>query len=152
MARYDVAGFKSGTVTDITRSLQQKQDQIVKAQKQHDLLSDLDALPSPEGILPAEGIKTSPMGEPNPTLPLWRRVDRRFWWNEWLLKPFLDAGVNFFCLALCGHSSDPILEAAFIYFAHHARLLPDIRYYDSAGSPHARRRRFGGLCNYIATL
>jgi hypothetical protein len=27
-------------------------------------------------------------------LPLWRRVDRRFWWNEWLGREFIDAGVS----------------------------------------------------------
>ena len=152
MARYRIATLKYTIVTDITRSLQQKQDQIDRAQKQHDLLLDLDALPSPEGSLPVEGVKTSPMNEPNPTLPLWRRVDRKFWWNEWLLKPFLDAGVRNFYLAHCSNCSDPIPEAAFIYFAHHARLLPDIGYHNSSRSPHARRSRFGRLCDHIATL
>jgi hypothetical protein len=37
---------------------------------------------------------TDVMVEPNPTLPLWRRVDRKFWWNEWMSKPFVDAGVR----------------------------------------------------------
>ena len=27
-------------------------------------------------------------------LPLWRRVDRRFWWNEWLGRELIDAGVR----------------------------------------------------------
>lgn len=27
-------------------------------------------------------------------LPLWRRVDRRFWWNEWLGRELIDAGVS----------------------------------------------------------
>jgi hypothetical protein len=79
--------------------LQHKQDQVVKSQKQHALLVDLNALPSPESSrsqhdeTPVEGAKVNPLSEPNPTLPLWRRVDKRFWWNEWLLKPFIDAGV-----------------------------------------------------------
>ena len=87
-------------LADLTRSLQHKQDQLVKAQEQHALLADLDALPSPEsaksrvdGEASVEGTKMNPLCEPNPTLPLWRRVDKRFWWNEWLIKPFVDAGV-----------------------------------------------------------
>lgn len=70
---------------------------MAKAQKQHELLADLDALPSANSESfksPVEGLKVSPMSEPNPTLPLWRRVDRRFWWNEWLSKSFVDAGVS----------------------------------------------------------
>lgn len=27
-------------------------------------------------------------------LPLWRRVDRRFWWNEWLGREMIDQGVS----------------------------------------------------------
>lgn len=80
--------------------MQHKQDQVVKSQQQHALLADLNALPSPESINSpseeedsVEGTKINPLFEPNPTLPLWRRVDKRFWWNEWLLKPFIDAGV-----------------------------------------------------------
>ncbi|KAJ7661766.1 SacI homology domain-containing protein [Mycena rosella] len=38
--------------------------------------------------------------EPNPTLPLWRRVDRKFWWNEWMSKPFIDAGVHPYVLPI----------------------------------------------------
>ncbi|KAF5386792.1 hypothetical protein D9615_001600 [Tricholomella constricta] len=92
---------------DITRSLQHKQEQITKSQKQHALLADLDALPSPpESGTPraedteVEGTKISPMSEPNPTLPLWRRVDKRFWWNEWLSKPFVDAGLHSYILPI----------------------------------------------------
>ncbi|KAG5645592.1 hypothetical protein DXG03_005730 [Asterophora parasitica] len=92
---------------DITRSLQHKQDQITKAQKKHDLLADLNALPSPSESGPSlaqdaevEGTKISPMSEPNPTLPLWRRVDKRFWWNEWLSKPFVDAGLHSYVLPI----------------------------------------------------
>ncbi|KAG6860598.1 hypothetical protein C0995_009488 [Termitomyces sp. Mi166 len=88
---------------DITRSLQHKQDQITKVQKQHELLADLDALPSADSESfksEVEGLKVSPMSEPNPTLPLWRRVDRRFWWNEWLSKPFVDAGLHSYVLPI----------------------------------------------------
>ena len=36
--------------------------------------------------------------EPDVQVPLWRRVDRRFFWNEWLVKDFLDAGLHSFIL------------------------------------------------------
>ncbi|GLB34696.1 putative inositol phosphatase [Lyophyllum shimeji] len=108
---------------DITRSLQHKQDQIAKSQKQHALLADLDALPSPpesgaptpSGETDVEGTKVSPMSEPNPTLPLWRRVDKRFWWNEWLSKPFVDAGLHSYVL--------PIMQG--YYQVTHFNIPPD---------------------------
>lgn len=37
----------------------------------------------------------SPLAEPQSNLPLWRRVDRKFWWNEVMAKPFTEAGVGF---------------------------------------------------------
>jgi hypothetical protein len=34
------------------------------------------------------------LAEPNITLPLWKRVVKRFWWNEWMMQPFIEAGVS----------------------------------------------------------
>ncbi|KAJ7510013.1 SacI homology domain-containing protein [Mycena galericulata] len=85
---------------DITRSLQHKQEQVAKSQKQHALLADLDALPSPDLRPQSDDGKTDPLVEPHPTLPLWRRVDRQFWWNEWMAKPFVDAGVHPYVLPI----------------------------------------------------
>ncbi|KAG6852944.1 hypothetical protein C0991_007954 [Blastosporella zonata] len=103
---------------DITRSLQHKQDQMAKSQKQHELLADLNAL-STVDLDPyqaeVEGMKVSPMSEPNPTLPLWRRVDKRFWWNEWLSKPFVDAGLHSYVL--------PIMQG--YYQVDHFVIPPD---------------------------
>jgi len=79
-------------VPDITRTLQHKQEQIAKAQKRNALLEELNASDSsaqPRAI--SENVDV--LAEPLPTLPLWRRVDRQFWWNEHLSKPFIDAGV-----------------------------------------------------------
>lgn len=81
--------------SDITRSLQHKQDQVLKSQKQDALLADL--IPSRNSSELLEGEKINALSEPYPTLPLWRRVDKQFWWNEWMSKPFIDAGV-------CSHS------------------------------------------------
>lgn len=89
---------------DITRSLQHKQEQIAKAQKQHNLLHGLGALPTTESgsysPYPKDGEKVSPLAEPYPTLPLWRRVDKQFWWNEWMAKPFVDAGLHSYVLPI----------------------------------------------------
>lgn len=41
-----------------------------------------------------------PNAEPWPTLPLWRRVDRRFWHNENLSKDFVEAGLHGLVLPL----------------------------------------------------
>lgn len=81
---------------DITRSLQNKQDQICKNQKRNSLLADLNALDSSFAI----GDKVDVLAEPSPTLPLWRRADRQFWWNEWLSKPFIDAGLHSYVLPI----------------------------------------------------
>ncbi|KAK7467319.1 hypothetical protein VKT23_004376 [Stygiomarasmius scandens] len=110
---------------DITRSLQHKQELIAKAKRQNELLDDLlppkdknrkskdkDKLNSPTrktqdkephthsaGYI-RDGDKVDPLAEPNPTLPLWRRVDKQFWWNEWLSKPLIDAGLHAYILPL----------------------------------------------------
>lgn len=78
--------------SDITRSLRHKQSLITKSQKQQALLVDLNAIPTPDSIDPTH----VSLAEPNPTLPLWRRVDKEFWWNEWLSKPFIDVGVSIY--------------------------------------------------------
>ncbi|KAI0005981.1 SacI homology domain-containing protein [Russula compacta] len=84
---------------DITHSLQHKQEQLAKTQRQNILLAELNALdPSAQPL--ASGEKVDVLAEPLPTLPLWRRVDRQFWWNEHLSKPFVDAGLHSYILPL----------------------------------------------------
>jgi hypothetical protein len=63
----ELKGMYFSTTIDITRSMQNKSD--------------------------ATDGKT--FEEPNRNLPLWRRADRRFWWNAHLLSAFVDAGVSF---------------------------------------------------------
>lgn len=70
------------SILDITRSLQHK----------HELIAESKAEDKVAGPV---GEKVDVLAEPAPTLPLWRRVDRQFWWNEWLSKPFIDAGVTY---------------------------------------------------------
>ncbi|PFH51748.1 hypothetical protein AMATHDRAFT_74778 [Amanita thiersii Skay4041] len=95
---YTKGGMYFAYTFDITRSLQQKQERTLKSQREHALLADLDALPSPEAR--KQDGKVSATDEPYPTLPLWRRVDRQFWWNEWMVKPFVDAGLHSYVLPI----------------------------------------------------
>ncbi|OCH94928.1 hypothetical protein OBBRIDRAFT_768387 [Obba rivulosa] len=83
---------------DITRSLQHKHELIAKAKNQNALLVNLNALDAPTPNLSPLSDTIDVLAEPSPTLPLWRRVDRQFWWNEWLAKPFIDAGLHSFVL------------------------------------------------------
>ncbi|KAF6763774.1 SacI homology domain-containing protein [Ephemerocybe angulata] len=109
---------------DITRSLQHKQEQIAKSQKQRALLGTLGALPSSSGSHTATLADTDhgaqgiyPLAEPNPALPLWRRVDKQFWWNECMAKPFIDAGVHPYVL--------PIMQG---YIQTRSRYRAGLRY------------------------
>ena len=79
--------------TDITRSLQHKHELIAKAKMQNALLAELKIVDETTQM-GLNGDKVDVLAEPSSTLPLWRRVDRQFWWNEWLSKPFVDAGVG----------------------------------------------------------
>ncbi|KAG6832044.1 hypothetical protein H0H92_005466 [Tricholoma furcatifolium] len=120
---------------DITRSLQHKQDQIAKSQKQHALLADLNALPPSDagtGQTEVEGMKVSPMSEPNPTLPLWRRVDKRFWWNESLSSRFIDAG-GYYQVAHFVIPPDPVTHdedvlVDYIIISRRSRYRAGLRY------------------------
>jgi len=78
---------------DITRCLQHKRDQVCKANRHDALLADLKISESGPSPGPSTD-RVDPLAEPSPTLPLWRRVDKQFWWNEWLSKLFIDAGVR----------------------------------------------------------
>ncbi|KAG0705071.1 SacI homology domain-containing protein [Suillus ampliporus] len=78
---------------DITRSLQHKHEQFTKLHTQNKSLSDLGVHPKDTTVNSLDD-KVEPLCEPSAMLPLWRRVDRHFWWNEWLSKPFIDAGLH----------------------------------------------------------
>ncbi|KAH9981344.1 SacI homology domain-containing protein [Lactifluus volemus] len=58
---------------DITHSLQHKQEQIAKTQRQNVLLAELNAL-EPSAMSVADGENVNVLAEPSPTLPLWRRL------------------------------------------------------------------------------
>lgn len=74
--------------------MQSKQEQIAKSRRQNALLADLNALDDArKSDTPTD--KVDVLAEASPALPLWRRVDRQYWWNEWISKPFIDAGVRY---------------------------------------------------------
>jgi len=84
---------------DITHSLQRKQELLAKTQKQNALLAELNALDlSTKTVAYDENVDA--LSEPSPTHPLWHRVDRQFWWNEHLSKPFIDAKLHSYILPL----------------------------------------------------
>ncbi|KAI0723971.1 SacI homology domain-containing protein [Cerioporus squamosus] len=100
---------------DITRSLQHKHELIAKAKTQNALLETLNALDDPNRLSPVSD-KVDVLAEPSAALPLWRRVDRRFWWNEWLSKPLIDAGLHPYVL--------PIMQGFFQMSSFHLAREP----------------------------
>ncbi|TFK92292.1 hypothetical protein K466DRAFT_659372 [Polyporus arcularius HHB13444] len=100
---------------DITRSLQHKHELVAKAKTQNALLETLDALDDSKRLSPlSETVDV--LAEPSAALPLWRRVDRRFWWNEWLSKPLIDAGLHPYVL--------PIMQGFFQMSSFHLAREP----------------------------
>ncbi|OSD08576.1 hypothetical protein PYCCODRAFT_1429632 [Trametes coccinea BRFM310] len=92
-------GMYFSYVFDITRSLQHKHELIEKAKTQNALLESPNALDDSKRLSPASDT-VDVLAEPSAALPLWRRVDRRFWWNEWLSKPLIDAGLHPYILPI----------------------------------------------------
>ncbi|KAI0032266.1 SacI homology domain-containing protein [Vararia minispora EC-137] len=87
---------------DITRSLQHKQDLVSRTKRQSRLLEQLTSVDTESSA--TVGDEVDVLAEPSPTLPLWRRVDKQFWWNENLLRPFIDAGLHDYILPIIqGH-------------------------------------------------
>ena len=120
--------------TDMTRSLQQKHQLAATPKSQNALLESLNALDDSKRLSPISD-KVEVVVEPAAALPLWRRVDRHFWWNEWMSKPFIDAGVRGFsqyCDAR--HSSPPIPPAPSLRLTHHAGILPSFVLRDCPGT------------------
>lgn len=100
---------------DLTRSLQRKYEQSLKCSKEDDLLAKLNALPQGRRTDLSE-CKINPSMEPYATLPLWRRVDRQFWWNEYLSKPFINSNLHSYVL--------PIIQGNFEIAKFHLPVNP----------------------------
>ena len=93
---------------DLTTTLQRKQ-QLLSA-------------PGADAAAAAGGAGTPlPFREPSALVPLWKRIDRKFWYNEYLSREFVDAGLHAYVL--------PIVQG---YFQVTPLPLPG-----SSGSPRA---------------
>jgi hypothetical protein len=77
--------------------------------------------PSPTASIlsPTSPIRTDPdIVEPDVHVPLWRRFDRRFFWNEWLQRDFIEKGLHAYVLPIAqgwvqaSSFSIPMLPAA----------------------------------------
>lgn len=52
-----------------------------------------------QGLPPPSPVRADPdIVEPDVHVPLWRRFDRRFFWNEWLLRDFIEQGLHAYVL------------------------------------------------------
>ena len=121
---------------DITTSLQHKQQRLI------DLKHPPKSPKSPRSKSKpvrahsiSENDETDILAEPNPTLPLWKRVAKQFWWNEWMQQPLIDAGVSYKSFISSFHSSNFFtiqnpsysknLAARLLRPPRNARILPN---------------------------
>ncbi|KAM0753780.1 hypothetical protein T439DRAFT_322671 [Meredithblackwellia eburnea MCA 4105] len=82
----ELKGMYFSTSFDITHSLQHKYE-----------IATSNNSPNPKGTAPPV---QPAFVEPSAHLPLWRRADRRFWWNAHLASPFVQAGLHSYILVL----------------------------------------------------
>lgn len=109
-----ISEFSAGTFFysldfDLTHSLQHKRQLISSRSATGAALADL--LTSETATFPPSPTESPPVSasskhskassmdkddfiEPDVQVPLWRRADRRFFWNEWLCKDFIELGLH----------------------------------------------------------
>ncbi|ODN90157.1 inositol polyphosphate-5-phosphatase F [Cryptococcus wingfieldii CBS 7118] len=99
-------GFFFSYDFDITHSLQAKRHTVSQRAASGAALADL--IPKENSLFPPSVASTlrssndTPTGhstgedfvEPDIYVPLWRRADKRFFWNEYLMKDFIDLGLH----------------------------------------------------------
>ncbi|KAF8559644.1 hypothetical protein OG21DRAFT_1594475 [Imleria badia] len=128
---------------DITRSLQNKHDQFLRSRTEENLLAKLNALPSDPSVEHPDS-NVDPLVEPFSTLPLWRRVNREFWWNEWLSKPFIDAGMHSYVLPIVqGHFQLSSFDLPTNSYMQEHDLVSRVDYFIAS-----RRSRYRGGLRY----
>lgn len=116
-----ISEFSAGTFFysldfDLTHTLQHKRQLISSRSATGTALADLLTSetstfpPSPTESTtpgtPSRHAKTASMSsmdkddfsEPDVQVPLWRRADRRFFWNEWLCREFIELGLHGFII------------------------------------------------------
>ncbi|PWN54447.1 hypothetical protein IE53DRAFT_308310 [Violaceomyces palustris] len=83
---------------DLTTPLQRKHDTLKRASRHAPASSTSSTSSSTSGS--RNHPEPVPFDEPLANLPLWRRVDKRFWHNEHLARDFVNAGLHAFILPL----------------------------------------------------
>ncbi|WVO16924.1 hypothetical protein L204_104610 [Cryptococcus depauperatus] len=98
-------GFFFAYDYDLTHTIQYKRELVAQRQTSNAVLADLiskdgSLFPSSGSSLPhvAYPPAEDDFTEPDVHVPLWRRVDKRFFWNEWLMKDFIDLGLHSYVL------------------------------------------------------
>ena len=106
-----ISEFSAGTFFysfdfDLTHSLQHKRQLISSRSATGNALANLltdenTTFPTSPSEQPQPPVSPTPSSmtkddfiEPDIHVPLWRRADRRFFWNEWLCKDFIDQGLH----------------------------------------------------------
>ena len=100
---FGAGGFFYSHNFDLTHSLQAKRKKLAARHTSDHALAALLKNPSTSSVsLPTsdstEGVQQDDFIEPDIQIPLWRRADKRFFWNEYLMKDFIDAGCHAFIL------------------------------------------------------
>ncbi|OCF38942.1 inositol polyphosphate-5-phosphatase F [Kwoniella heveanensis CBS 569] len=102
------SGFFFSYDFDLTHCLQHKRRTLAQRNATNIALTDLipkdgQIFPPSPSTLPRHA-PPPPMDddfvEPDIHVPLWRRTDRRFFWNEHLMKDFIDLGLHAFVLPM----------------------------------------------------
>lgn len=173
---------------DLTTPLQRKEELRInsanagnKTAQQHDKMSTSSTGTSRSrsgSTTTARSSNPVPFLEPFPTLPLWRRADRRFWHNEHLIRDFVDAGLHALVLPimqgffqvtplpldlssssppvstdLAGDAMDAVSEAASSERVEAQLLIVSRRSKERAGLRYQRRgtNDEGQVANYVET-
>ncbi|OCF78932.1 inositol polyphosphate-5-phosphatase F [Kwoniella mangroviensis CBS 8886] len=99
-------GFFFSYDFDLTHSLQHKRKILAQRNASHTALTHLIPRegslfpPSPSSTLPRHNLCEDDFVEPDMQVPLWRRTDRRFFWNEYLMKDFIDLGLHAYVIPM----------------------------------------------------
>jgi hypothetical protein len=98
---FSSGGFFYSHNYDLTHSLQFKRSKVSSRHHAESALASLLNNSPPTSPLEAGPVQPPPVSpgsdevvEPDVHLPLWRRADKRFFWNEWMIKDFIDKGFH----------------------------------------------------------
>lgn len=151
---FSSGGFFFSYNFDLTHSVQAKRRKLASKHNSEAALASLLNSSRSSIDLPAS-TQTQTLGddlvEPDIQVPLWRRADRRFFWNEWLMNDFIDKGLHAFILPVMQgwvQSSELVVDGVPIDFAVISR-----RSRERAGLRYQRRGidDEGHVANYVET-